>query len=148
MAHKVSLPFWSVSRLDQAEESEVASREAGGGGGLAKVTGDKILLLSTKDLFKLPLSVQLRVGYDLMRKLVNGSEISNDQCFESYILNRYGPTLYHSFFKGYTEKSSAYRRARCMRIGRRPGSTARSSTKRSRGTRSLSSHAVSSSPRL
>jgi protoporphyrinogen oxidase len=60
--------------------------------------------LSTKDLFKLPLSVQLRVGYDLMRKLANGSEISNDQCFESYILNQYGPTLYQSFFKGYTEK--------------------------------------------
>ena len=60
--------------------------------------------LSTKDLFKLPLSVQLRVGYDMMRKLVNGHEISNDHRFQSYILNKYGPTLYHSFFKGYTEK--------------------------------------------
>jgi protoporphyrinogen oxidase len=60
--------------------------------------------LSTRDLFKLPMSVQLRVGFDLMRKLVNGSEISNDQRFESYILNKYGPTLYRSFFKGYTEK--------------------------------------------
>jgi protoporphyrinogen oxidase len=60
--------------------------------------------LSTKDLFKLPLSVQLRVGFDLMRKLVNGDESSNDHRFESYILNKYGPTLYHSFFKGYTEK--------------------------------------------
>jgi protoporphyrinogen oxidase len=60
--------------------------------------------LSTKDLFKLPLSVQLRVGFDLMRKLVHSSEISSDQGFESYILNKYGPTLYYSFFKGYTEK--------------------------------------------
>jgi protoporphyrinogen oxidase len=60
--------------------------------------------LSTRDLFKLPLSVQLRVGFDLMRKFVNTSEISNNHRFESYILNKYGPTLYRSFFKGYTEK--------------------------------------------
>jgi protoporphyrinogen oxidase len=60
--------------------------------------------LSTKDLFKLPPSVQLRVGFDLIRKLVNGYESSHDHRFESYILNKYGPTLYHSFFKGYTEK--------------------------------------------
>jgi protoporphyrinogen oxidase len=60
--------------------------------------------LSTKDLFKLPPSIQLGVGYDLMRKLVNGNETSNDRRFQSYILNQYGPTLYHSFFKGYTEK--------------------------------------------
>jgi protoporphyrinogen oxidase len=60
--------------------------------------------LSTKDLFKLPLSVQLRVGYDLLRKLVNGDEPAHDQRFQSYILHQYGPTLYHSFFKGYTEK--------------------------------------------
>jgi protoporphyrinogen oxidase len=60
--------------------------------------------LSTKDLFKLPLSIQLRVGLDLMRKLVHGDETANDHRFHSYILNQYGPTLYHSFFKGYTEK--------------------------------------------
>jgi len=60
--------------------------------------------LSTKDLFKLPLSVQLRVGYDLLRKLVNGDEPPHDQRFQSYILHQYGPTFYHSFFKGYTEK--------------------------------------------
>ena len=39
-----------------------------------------------------------------MRKLFNGHETANDHCFQSYILNQYGPTLYHSFFKGYTEK--------------------------------------------
>jgi protoporphyrinogen oxidase len=60
--------------------------------------------LSTKDLFKLPVSVQFRVGYDLLHKLLNGHEIATDHRFESYILNKYGPTLYHSFFKGYTEK--------------------------------------------
>ena len=60
--------------------------------------------LSTKDVFKLPLSIQLRVGFDLVRKLVHSDETANDHRFQSYILNQYGPTLYHAFFKGYTEK--------------------------------------------
>lgn len=60
--------------------------------------------LSTKDLFKLPFSVQCRVGFDLLGKMVRKSERPSDSRFESYILDKYGATLYRSFFKGYTEK--------------------------------------------
>ena len=60
--------------------------------------------LTTKDLFKLPLGIQVRVGLDLMRKMASRQPIAHDNRFESYILNQYGATLYRSFFKGYTEK--------------------------------------------
>jgi protoporphyrinogen oxidase len=60
--------------------------------------------LSTRDVFKLPVSIQLRVGVDLMRKAASRQVPARDDRFESYILNQYGPTLYRSFFKGYTEK--------------------------------------------
>lgn len=60
--------------------------------------------LTTKDLFKLPLSIQFRVGVDLMRKMASSNGAAHDNRFESYILDKYGPTLYRSFFKGYTEK--------------------------------------------
>jgi protoporphyrinogen oxidase len=60
--------------------------------------------LSTRDLFKLPVSIQVRVAYDLARKMLGGHTAVRDDRFESYILDKYGPTLYRSFFKGYTEK--------------------------------------------
>lgn len=60
--------------------------------------------LSTKDLFKLPLSIQVRVAADLARKMLGGGATVRDDRFESYILDKYGRTLYTSFFKGYTEK--------------------------------------------
>jgi protoporphyrinogen oxidase len=60
--------------------------------------------LSTRDLFKLPLSIQVRVAGDLARKMLGGRAIPKDERFETYILNQYGRTLYGSFFKGYTEK--------------------------------------------
>ena len=60
--------------------------------------------LSTRDLFKLPPSIQGRVASDLARKLLGGRAIPRDDRFETYILNQYGRTLYGSFFKGYTEK--------------------------------------------
>lgn len=60
--------------------------------------------LSTKDVFKLPPSIQFRVAVDLTRKMLGRGAVPRDHGFESYILNQYGRTLYRSFFKGYTEK--------------------------------------------
>ena len=55
--------------------------------------------LQPKIVFKLPPSLTVRVLSDLVRR----SKRSGDS-FEDYILNRYGKTLYNSFFKDYTEK--------------------------------------------
>jgi protoporphyrinogen oxidase len=60
--------------------------------------------LSPKDLFKLPPSIQARVAFDLARKMLARGDAARDDRFESYILDKYGRTLYDSFFKGYTEK--------------------------------------------
>jgi len=50
-------------------------------------------------LFRLPPSLTMRVARDLVhRRRRSGTS------FEDYIINMYGPTLYESFFKIYTEK--------------------------------------------
>ncbi len=55
--------------------------------------------LSFKAVFKLPLNLTFRVLADLSRR----SRRAGDS-FEDYILNRYGRTLYESFFRDYTKK--------------------------------------------
>jgi len=53
--------------------------------------------LRVKTVFKLPLSLSLKVARDLLRpRRRTGSS------FEDYIINMYGPTLSDSFFKLYT----------------------------------------------
>lgn len=55
--------------------------------------------LRTRSLLRLPVSMVLRCFVDLFRK----SEF--DGCsFESFIVSRYGRTLYDKFFRGYTQK--------------------------------------------
>lgn len=64
--------------------------------------------LGTSSIFRLPPSVLLRCLGDLLRGSrgeKKGDEVSeDDQSFADYIINRYGPTLYDVFFKGYTTK--------------------------------------------
>lgn len=55
--------------------------------------------LRLKAVFKLPPNLTFRVLADLSRR----SRRTGDS-FEDYILNRYGKTLYESFFRDYTEK--------------------------------------------
>ena len=58
--------------------------------------------LSMKDMFKLPLGVALASTRDLLLK--NGVSPGDLYKFESYIVSKYGKTLYEIFFKPYTEK--------------------------------------------
>ena len=58
------------------------------------------LRLST--VFKLPFSVAVRAGIDLIRKAKLGN--SDSVSFRDYVLRRYGKTLYETFFRDYTEK--------------------------------------------
>ena len=58
--------------------------------------------LRLETLRKLPPTVALRAGLDLLRK---ASQASPDSVsFEDYVLRRYGRTLYQTFFRDYTEK--------------------------------------------
>ena len=59
------------------------------------------LKLST--VFKLPFGVSVRSGIDMLFK--NFIYRNNKSCtFKDYVLQRYGKTLYNTFFKDYTEK--------------------------------------------
>jgi protoporphyrinogen oxidase len=55
--------------------------------------------LTFNSLFRLPLGIMLKSGIDLFFR----PKIT-DQSFRSYVINKYGKTLYKCFFKGYTEK--------------------------------------------
>lgn len=52
-------------------------------------------------LTKLPPTVAVRAGIDLIRKAAKAVE---GPSFEDYVLRRYGRTLYETFFRDYTEK--------------------------------------------
>ena len=60
--------------------------------------------LGRSSLLKLPPMGMLRAGLDLFRR-----PAATDESLESYILSRYGRTLYEIFFKPYTEKFLTYR---------------------------------------
>lgn len=61
------------------------------------------LKLST--VAKLPPSVAVKAGFDLIFKaLAKAPTNDSDVSFKSYVLQRYGKTLYETFFKDYTEK--------------------------------------------
>ncbi len=55
--------------------------------------------LRFRTIFKLPPSLTVRVARDLVHR-----QRRTGTSFEDYIVNMYGPTLYDSFFKIYTEK--------------------------------------------
>ncbi len=55
--------------------------------------------LTINSLFRLPLGIMLKSGIDLFFR-----PKIKDQSFRSYVINKYGKTLYKYFFKGYTEK--------------------------------------------
>lgn len=55
--------------------------------------------LTINSLFHMPLGIMLKSGIDLFFR----PKIT-DQSFRSYVINKYGKTLYKCFFKGYTEK--------------------------------------------
>jgi protoporphyrinogen oxidase len=55
------------------------------------------------DLLQLPLTIQLRIGMDVLKKLIPQKQ-SDSVNFTEEIMSKYGPTLYQSFFAGYTEK--------------------------------------------
>lgn len=59
--------------------------------------------LCPKTIFKLPLTITFKSGWELFLSLINNS---NNRCctFEDYILINYGSNLYNLFFKDYTEK--------------------------------------------
>ncbi len=56
--------------------------------------------LDQRALFRLPFRVMLSAGFDLLRRKPPADENS----FTEYTRSRYGDTLYHLFFKPYTEK--------------------------------------------
>lgn len=58
--------------------------------------------LRLKTLTKLPPLLALRAGIDLLRK--DRHYKADDASFCNYTLQRYGKTLYQTFFQGYTEK--------------------------------------------
>lgn len=60
--------------------------------------------LERSSLLKLPPLVMIQAGLDLFRR-----PKPQDESLESYILSRYGQTLYRIFFKPYTEKFLTYR---------------------------------------
>ncbi len=60
--------------------------------------------LTRASLLKLPPTVMARAGLDLFRR-----PQSRDESLESYILSRYGGTLYDIFFRPYTEKFLHYK---------------------------------------
>jgi protoporphyrinogen oxidase len=55
--------------------------------------------LATSSIFKLPQNVLLHCLFDLFRK-----SSFDGKSFSSYIISRYGRTLYEIFFRGYTQK--------------------------------------------
>jgi protoporphyrinogen oxidase len=59
--------------------------------------------ITTKDIFKLPFGIQAKVSFDIIKKIFFEKNQESDK-FDQYIINKYGATLYHAFFKGYTEK--------------------------------------------
>ena len=54
-------------------------------------------------VFKLPPRTTLRALGDLLRTSLSTRSLG-EASFETYILEHYGPSLYHAFFKDYTEK--------------------------------------------
>ena len=58
--------------------------------------------LNLSVLFKLPFNLKLKSIVDLFTKRFNTHRHASN--LEDYILNRYGPTLYHVFFSEYTHK--------------------------------------------
>ena len=60
--------------------------------------------ITTTDLFKLPPTIQLKIGIDLIKKVLPSQTELKSNRFDSYIIHKYGPTLFKHFFKNYTEK--------------------------------------------
>ena len=58
--------------------------------------------LRLETIFKLPFRVACSAGIDMLFKTKRSG--GDDASFETYVLRRYGRTLYNTFFKEYTEK--------------------------------------------
>ncbi len=61
--------------------------------------------LTLKDLFKVPFTIKLEMGIDFLGKITGYTNSkSNSQRFDTYIIERYGKSLYKYFFEKYTSK--------------------------------------------
>jgi len=60
--------------------------------------------ISPKDIRNLPLSLQIRIAGDIIKKVFPAQQSTTPQNFTEEIISKYGVTLYQSFFAGYTEK--------------------------------------------
>lgn len=56
------------------------------------------------DIPKLPIHVQVGIVYDLITKLIIQRSRESNNRFDHYIIEKYGKTLFASFFDGYTKK--------------------------------------------